>query len=455
MKCKKCQAELTEGVSVCPECGAETAPSQSANNSKKLTVVIVALVVLIAVLVGVIVMGMGGIGGSEDTTAAPETTTADAATTPADGDPDGVTCKGSYTADAALVLAANQEIVATMGDHVLTNGQLQVYYWMSVYSFLGYNSYYLSYYGLDLTQGLDTQVCSIAEEEGITWQQYFLSEALAVWQCYQALTDDAEAAAFQLDQTDAEALEALRTSMEEAALADGYESLEAMVEDQLGGGCTFEDYETYMYQYYMGYGYYVSVCDAISVTDEQIREFFEENKEAYAENGLTEDYMYYDVRHVLIQPAESTTDESGTTTYTDEAWEACRVEAQALLDEWLANDGTEEGFSNMAKDHSVDGNASDGGIYTDLTTDTSFVTEFKEWYLDESRVPGDSGLVKTVYGYHLMYFVGSREAWPEYAESDLLTTLQNAVVDDSVANHPIEVDYSKILLGSVVLASDS
>ena len=34
---------------------------------------------------------------------------------------------------------------------------------------------------------------------------------------------------------------------------------------------------------------------------------------------------------------------------------------------------------------------------------------FKNWYLDESRQPGDTGIVQSEYGYHIMYFVGNSE----------------------------------------------
>lgn len=451
MNCKNCQAELPEGVTLCPECGTENASKEKMSTSKKLTMVIIALVVLIAVLVGVIVMGMGGMGsGNTDT---PETTGAAEATTPTDGNPDDETCKGTYTAEGDGVMAVRDEVIATMGEHTLTNGQFQIYYWMGVYNFLNYNSSYLNYYGLDPAQKLDTQVCKASETQ-MTWQQYFVAEALLAWQRYQALTHEAEAAQFQLEEKYAQDLENLATSMEASAKQDGYENVNQMLADQMGAGCSFADYETYMYQYYMGYLYYASLCENITATDSEIEAFFAEHKDEYAQNGLTEDMMFYDVRHALIKPDGGTT-ENGTTTYSEEEWEACRVKAQSLLDAWLAEGGTEEGFIDLAKAHSADGNADQGGIYEDLTEDTNFVPEFKEWYLDAARVPGSSGLVKTVYGYHLMYFVGSEPAWPAYAEADLLTTRQNELLDNTAAKHPIEVDYSKILIAPVTLASAS
>ena len=37
------------------------------------------------------------------------------------------------------------------------------------------------------------------------------------------------------------------------------------------------------------------------------------------------------------------------------------------------------------------------------------VTNFNDWCFDESRQPGDHGIVETEYGYHIMYFVGDSE----------------------------------------------
>ena len=34
------------------------------------------------------------------------------------------------------------------------------------------------------------------------------------------------------------------------------------------------------------------------------------------------------------------------------------------------------------------------------------VEAFQDWSLDESRKTGDTGIVETDYGYHIMYFVG-------------------------------------------------
>ena len=50
------------------------------------------------------------------------------------------------------------------------------------------------------------------------------------------------------------------------------------------------------------------------------------------------------------------------------------------------------------------------------------VTAFNDWCFDASRKPGDTGVVETDYGYHVMYFVG--EALPRW-QAQVSDTLKN------------------------------
>ena len=34
------------------------------------------------------------------------------------------------------------------------------------------------------------------------------------------------------------------------------------------------------------------------------------------------------------------------------------------------------------------------------------VTEFNDWCFDAARQPGDTGIIESTYGYHIMYYVG-------------------------------------------------
>ena len=51
-------------------------------------------------------------------------------------------------------------------------------------------------------------------------------------------------------------------------------------------------------------------------------------------------------------------------TFEDAAWESSRVKAEELLKQWEQGDKSEESFAELAKAHSQDGSAADGGLYT-------------------------------------------------------------------------------------------
>ena len=112
-------------------------------------------------------------------------------------------------------------------------------------------------------------------------------------------------------------------------------------------------------------------------------------------------YNYIDVRHILIAPEE---DAEGNSS--DEAWTAAEAKATEILDGYLAGEMTEEAFGELAKEHSADGNAAQGGIYENVRKG-QMVQTFNDWCFDEARVSGDTGIVKTQFGYHIMYFVGT------------------------------------------------
>jgi len=65
------------------------------------------------------------------------------------------------------------------------------------------------------------------------------------------------------------------------------------------------------------------------------------------------------------------------------------------------------------------------------------VSEFEDWCFDPSRQAGDTGIVQTSYGYHVMYFVGQSENpyWYDQAESSLKSDAYNewyAAITDGV-----------------------
>lgn len=110
------------------------------------------------------------------------------------------------------------------------------------------------------------------------------------------------------------------------------------------------------------------------------------------------------VRHCLIAFETAETDATEEEVAAVEtANEGKKTEAEALYAEWKAGDATEESFIAMTQEHSAD-NADEGGLYTGVYQG-QMVTAFNDWCFDESRKPGDTDIVESEYGYHIMYFV--------------------------------------------------
>ena len=478
MKCKYCQTEWEEETTVCPACGKECAeeetqaeeeicageeaqeeeilaeqnengeqevgrkkekvrPAKAKISSGKLAVIYIAVLAVMAVLVCFVLFGMKG-NDFGAFVAEPDVTEG---TVPEDGNPDDVTCQGSYTVSDFKAKSKRNKVIATAADGTeLTNSELQSLYWLQVYSAMSSSSV-----TADFTLPLDQQICDLTEE-GLTWQQYFLEAALHEWKLFYALNKEAEANAF-VGEIDAAAYEEeMAAALEQSAISAGYKNAEEMVKADMGSGATLENYMHYVVFSETGYEYYEYMGETLVPTEDQIRAYYEENKEMFDEKGIYDDgSVYVDVRHILLQPTE--TDDEGE--YTEAGWEACEKEAQDLLDQWLAGEKTEDSFAALANEYSTDpGSNTTGGLYEGVRMG-QMVEPFEEWCFDESHQYGDTGIVKTDYGYHIMYYVGNTPAWRYYAESLAADRLLTDTLDSLLEKYPVEVDYSKIVLGFV------
>ena len=135
------------------------------------------------------------------------------------------------------------------------------------------------------------------------------------------------------------------------------------------------------------------------------------------------------VRHILVSFEGGTTDSTtGVTTYSDEEKAAAMTTASQLLTQWKAGEATEASFAGLAAEKSTDpGSAANGGLYEDIYPG-QMVAAFEDWCYDESRKPGDTGVVETEYGCHVMYFSGNSDV--TYRDYQIRTELQNTAVSD-------------------------
>lgn len=326
--------------------------------------------------------------------------------------------------------AAMDKVIATAGSLELTNRDLLYYYDQQYYSFYSAYGSYLMYF-MDTTKALDEQL----DMNGAgTWQQFFLDSSLKAFQQVAALYDEAMANGYELDASIQESLDTLEADLNDVAAQSGYADAESYLDDFFGAPASLETYAEYLRVNQIASGYANSLAEELTFTDEELSSYYDANAETIQTNyGIEKiDKNMVNVRHILIQPED---------TESDESWAEAEAEAQRIYDEWLAGDATEESFTELASEYTQDpGSQSTGGLYEDVYPG-QMVTEFNDWCFADERAVGDSGIVKTSYGYHIMYFsgVGNTVYWKTFAEdllrserfSETLTALTDAVTQET------------------------
>ncbi len=160
---------------------------------------------------------------------------------------------------------------------------------------------------------------------------------------------------------------------------------------------------------------------------EEVVEEAEEAEEAPAadfEDLKTEDY-----KDVVIDM------QVNKDTATDKA---AYEKALNIFKEYLDGDRTEDAFAELATKYTEDpGSKETGGLYEDVTVG-QMVPTFNDWCFDESRQPGDVGIVETSYGYHIMYFVSTGEpSW----KATIKESISHEEVDKFVEENTKAEDY--------------
>lgn len=184
----------------------------------------------------------------------------------------------------------------------------------------------------------------------------FASVLLAKMELYYASLDEEE-------KTDA----VEGTLVEGQPYSEGYDELDWMFDEQRQVGDVYYDHNE----------------------EEQVYTVMMIVKPLYSDESKT-----VNVRHILVMPEDDT----------DEADAAAKAKADAIYAKFTSGGSTVADFKVLAMLYSEDGGSCMmGGIYEGIF-EGDMVEEFDDWCFDESRAVGDSAIVKTDYGYHIMYF---------------------------------------------------
>ena len=138
-----------------------------------------------------------------------------------------------------------------------------------------------------------------------------------------------------------------------------------------------------------------------------------------------QDYKTVNVRHILLTAATYGSDD------------AAKAKAEELLAQWQAGEKTAESFAALAGEYTED-SAKDGLYENVLKGD--MVDEFNDWIFAEGRAVGDTEIVKTQFGYHIMYLDGfGGPAWHAEAEDALMQARYEEDVKAMTEKYPSTV----------------
>ncbi len=454
--CTTCARALTEqppteakpaGESFVPfEPFADEAPIEPAEPPKKKSpvgLIVTLCIVVAALLVMVLILVRHAIPD-----AAP-TADDDGSSTPLTGEvisPDDSTAAAAptypvtvYTSPALVPADAMDTQIGSCGGISIDNRALNYYYW-------GEFNYLRNYYGSNLTMLLDPTVplgeqAFRSDGKDYTWQDYLLENSVGTIKETCALLTQARAEGFTLSEEDGTYLEQLRTQLPELAAQYGYTDADSYLRAAYGTGAELESFLTFMEDSLLASAYANQLHNSFSYTEDEISAYYTDG--GYAEAGLAQDdTRNIDVRHILIQAQ----DENG-----EEDWPAALAKAEEILAMWETSP-TEDHFAALAGEYSTDpGSQNNGGLYTGVSQG-QMVQTFNDWCFDPARQPGDTGIVETSYGYHIMYFVAhaDRPAWMETVEADMRREAYSNTVAGWVAQNGFEFDYEAAVLSAPV-----
>lgn len=469
MNCKFCHALIEENAAVCPVCGkeltentekatvaAEETPAEEtlveeqveavlseepmeetapAAVKKPVTPLVLSIIAAVAALASLAVLLMMALGVDFKSFL------------PRAND---IMNKDSYVVAGDKAEEKGDDVIAAIGDKQLTNAQLQIYYRMQVMDLLNYYGSYLSQIGLDTSLPLADQACYF--DNTMSWEQYLLQISIETWQNYQTIGLLAEEAGFTLDAEWEESLTNLPADLLEQAKESGLETAEEMLADVIGPTCTMDEYLEYVRLAYLSNAYYNTLNEQNIPTAEEIDTYFEQQKDVLAEEGITKDMgNIANVRHILVTPKGGVeNEETGETEYSEADMEACYKEAEKILNEWKAGEATENSFGELANKYTEDtGSSTTGGLYEGVAPGSNYVESFLNWSIDMNRKTGDTDIIETEFGYHIMYYVSGEPYWSQVVETQMIADRITAMTDEAEAKWPMKVDYRKIAVSEL------
>ena len=244
---------------------------------------------------------------------------------------------------------------------------------------------YLSYFGLDTSKDLSTQMYS----DTLTWQDYFEQNAVESLKQNKALMAEAKAAGFTYDTTDEYNTfkETIKTSAAAAGVSD-----KEYVRSIYGSYATMGRIEGYVKNDMVMNAYYQKLQEDNAPSDDEIQSYYEENKATYDSVDYRLTTIEADLPTEpteLADPVEETAaDTTGTTDGTaaadstqDTAYQPSDAEiAKAMDDAKVLADDAEQTVAKDGEAHENEKKSSVNYLISD-------------WLFDDARKAGDTTVI--------------------------------------------------------------
>lgn len=213
-----------------------------------------------------------------------------------------------------------------------------------------------------------------------------------------------------------EVLEKAKTTAEAVVAA---ENMSEYVENELGTTVTTVRYSTYAN---VSSTFADWLFDDARVAGD--KEKFDGTNGYYVVEFVEKGDLHYnmvDVRHILVAPEDTSNEAS---------WETAEETVNSYYDAIKGMGLTENNFAAAASVYSQDsGSASIGGLVSNIYKGET-VKPFEDWCFDESRKAGDTEIIKSDYGYHIMYFVSQgEEYYTSVIDGDIRDERFNEIVE--------------------------
>jgi hypothetical protein len=279
---------------------------------------------------------------------------------------------------------------------------------------------YLSYFGLDITQDLSTQMYS----DTMTWKDYFDQMAIESIKQGKALMKDAADKGYTYDTT--EDFKILQESMKEQAKSQSITDKE-FLQTMYGPYATIGRLSPYLKDTLFLTSYYLQLDKELSPTDEAIQTYYEEHKEEYD----SVDFRMTEVSAVLpTEPtdAAANTSEDGSETTedgaetTEEAYQPTEEEIAAAMAE-----------AKIEADALLPSISTDGTLQENVTR-ASMTSAIRDWMFDSVRKEGDTEVLEDSTGnkYYVVEFV------KRYLDETLLVDARVIAVDPGVGQDVLD-----------------